>query len=115
MDYNPMSGWSGEIELREANGYLRAFRTKDGREIYIPKFPEPGTNVSEWLEYLSIDCLEAARQYYQDKWTWDDASDKYRVLVAYIASELDSRISQTAMSAGQARTILDILKNRRNG
>ena len=110
-----MSGCPSEIELRGEGGHIRAFRIRDGCEIYIPKFPEPGTDVSEWLEYLSIDALEASRQYYQDKWTWDDASDKYRVLVAYIASELDSRISQTAMSMSQGRTILDILKKRCNG
>jgi hypothetical protein len=96
-----------DIRLYEENGVIRAFRASDDWEIPIPKFPQENTDMGEWLDGLSLDALEAARLYYQDRWTWDDASDKYLVLVAYIASELDSRASLQK----QGRTTLDFIRN----
>lgn len=95
-----------DIRLYEENGSVRAFRARDGWEIPIPKFPEETTDIGEWLNKLSSDALEAARLCYQDRWTWDDDSDKYRVLVAYIASELDFRASPPE----QSRTTLNLIR-----
>ena len=74
------------VELREERGELRAFRKSDGREIPIPSYPAPHVDIQEWMDKLSPDALEAAKLYYQDKWTWDDNAEKYRLLVTLIES-----------------------------
>ena len=103
-----MSFWANEIELREESGSIRAYRTRDNREIPIPSFPRPTVDMFEWLTYLSTDALEAARQYYLDHWTWDTNEERYLVLVAHIASEIDERAPPWSRPG---RTTLDFTKN----
>lgn len=100
-----MSKWSNKIELREENGIMRAFRTRDGREVPIPKFPKPDVDMVEWLVHLSLDDLEAARQYYIDRWTWDSNEPRYLDLVALIVSEIAERHPLPDKLAGVTNTL----------
>ena len=110
-----MSTWASEVELREENGTMRAYRIRDNREIPIPKYPKPGADMHEWLVHLSMDELEAARQFYLDKWTWDEDSERYPALVALVASELSFRLPWPPGTPGGlrdkervARVVLDM-------
>lgn len=80
------------IELREENGKMRAYDAK-GKEVRIPSFPTAKADLNEWLHGCSPSVLEAARQYYYDKWLWDSGEDKYRDLVRDI--EAYTRIRYT--------------------
>jgi hypothetical protein len=97
-----MSRWSNEIELRDENGTMHAYSVRNNREIPIPKYPKQNADMFAWLTNLSLDELEAARQYYLDRWTWDEDSERYAALVALVASELYSRL------CSMERTILDL-------
>lgn len=72
------------VELREENGELHAYRKSDNREIPIPSYPKPHVDIQEWLRGLSPWALEAARLYYHELWAWDDDAEKYRLLVELI-------------------------------
>jgi hypothetical protein len=107
---NPMSKWSDQIELREESGEVRALRVSDGSRISIPKFPKPTADMNEWLYGLSLDALEAARQYYQDHWTWEDDATRYRLLVDRIASHINMRVVSLKSPLQQGRTTLDLTR-----
>lgn len=123
-----MSKWSDEVELRREGDKVRAYKTKgDKREISIPDPPGPNTDINEWLAFLSLDALEAARQFYWDRWTWDEGSPEYRDLVALLESAIEERATQVALSPHQramaqqqGTTTLDLthvfqMQDRRNG
>ena len=96
-----------QIELREENGKLKAYRP-DGREIPIPSFPKAYTDSSKWLGGLSTDVLEAARQFYLDKWTWDDANEDYRILVDLIERHQRLRTQLQQPLSQMGNTTLDL-------
>ena len=104
-----MSVWASQVELRDESGEVRAYRTQDGREISIPKFPRPDVSLQEWMDFMSLDALEAFRQVYMDKWTWETDNDDYRLLVDRVASEIDSRAARTSNpQAQQGQTTFDL-------
>ncbi len=102
--------WSDRIELRGTGDDVRAFRTTDGREIPIPKFPEESNkDFVEWIQYLSLDELEAARQFYMDHWNWETGNPDDRWISDVIGSELDRRLGVYERYEG--RTILNLSNN----
>jgi len=68
------------IELREENGITRAYNA-EGEEVCVPSPPESAADLNGWLHACSPSVLEAARQYYHDKWLWDSGDDKLSALV----------------------------------
>lgn len=107
-----MSDWSGRIELRNVGGETRAFRTSDEREIPIPKLLPPelrktGNGLMEWLELLTLDELEAARQFYWDKWNWDSGLDSDRLLSGIIETKIHYRVYKLKMREQQMAPVLD--------
>ena len=123
-----MSKWADEVELRRESDKVRAYKTKgDKREISIPDPPGPNTDIDEWLAFMSLDALEAARQFYWDRWTWEEAATEYRDLVALLESAIEERATQVALSPHQramaqqqGTTTLDLthlhqMQDRRNG
>lgn len=90
-----MTGWSADIELREVGGETRAIRLSDGRDIPIPKFPdEKDKDFVEWLQYLTLDELEASRKYYMDHWNWDSGNFDDRYISDVIGLEIELRLGQ---------------------
>ena len=90
-----MIDWSPNIELREVNGETRAIRLSDERDIPIPKFPdETERDFVEWLQYLTLDELEAARRYYMDHWNWESGNPKDRWISHVIGLEIQLRLGQ---------------------
>ena len=71
------------IELREENGIIRAYDAK-GEEVCIPSPPESEADLNKWLHACSPSVLEAARQYYYDKWLWDSGDIRHRDLAGHI-------------------------------
>jgi hypothetical protein len=86
-----MSDWSDHIELR-GRDEVKAFRTSDGREIPIPTIPnefrKTGNGLAEWLDHLTLDELEAARQFYWDRWNWKSGLESDR----HLSNLLDTTI-----------------------
>ena len=97
-----MSGWANHIEIRQENGEYRATRTDDGMEIQIPSWPKPGADIEDWLSFMPLDSLEAFRQVYWDKWTWDSDKPEYRDMAALVESHIASRVAQ--LPASRVRT-----------
>ena len=103
-----MSGWSKYIELREVDGETRAIRLADGRDIPIPKFPEETseTTIVTWLQYLTMDELEAARKYYMDSWNWETGKFEERYISTLLGIEIELRLNQLS----RGHTTLDFVK-----
>lgn len=124
-----MSMWSERVEIREESGRVRAYNTSTGREITVPNFPKEGADLREWLSFMSLDAMEAFRQVYQDKWTWDDNSEENRRVLDCVADAIDSRVHQLdgnirkmglKPQAQQGRVTVDLARraqamDRRNG
>ena len=124
-----MSKWSSHVELREENGEVRAYKTNTtfNREIEIPSFPREGVDMQEWMGFMSLDALEAFRQFYTDKWTWDEDDERYRRVLDVVEPEIDKRADQVsltphqrAMAQQQGRVTFDLahirqMQDRRNG
>ena len=90
-----MNEWSANIELREVAGETRAIRLSDGRDIPIPKFPdESDRHFVEWLQYLTLDELEASRKYYMDHWNWESGKVDDRYISDVIGLEIELRLGQ---------------------
>lgn len=88
-----MSDWSDHVELRGKDDNVKAFRTTDGREVPIPKFLHENSNeLFEWLEHLTLDELEAARQFYWDRWNWKSGLDSDRLLSNIIETKIFYRV-----------------------
>ncbi len=105
-----MSAWASQVELRDESGEVKAYRAEDGREIPVPEFPKPQADVQEWMDFMSLDALEAFRQVYVDKWTWEADNDDYLLLVERVSAEIDWRASQVHLQpqAQQGRTTFDL-------
>ena len=101
-----MSDWSKYIELREVNGETKAIRLADGRDIPIPKFPEENSKVVSWLQYLTMDELEAARKYYMDSWNWETGKFEDRYISEIISIEIELRLNQLS----QGRTTFNFTR-----
>ncbi len=91
-----MSDWSDHIELRGEND-VKAFRTSDGREIPIPKlfpleFRKTGNGLAEWIDHLTLDELEAARQFYWDRWNWESGLESDRHLSNLLETKIFYRV-----------------------
>lgn len=98
---------SSNIELREVKGTVRAFRLSDGREIPIPTLPNDHDFV-DWAIYLTMDELEASRQYYLDRWNWESGKPLHRTISDGIALEMRMRHELL-----NGRSILDFTKGLR--
>lgn len=105
------------IELREENGKLRAFR-EDGVEISIPAPPTYPDMMNEWLRGLSLDVLDAARQFYFERWNWETGCPKDLELHRLCETALNLRIGVLenrvrmvrAWNERADRTTIDLLR-----
>ena len=113
-----MRSWAKHIELREESGKVKAYRVSDGLQIFIPALPSRIEQLKDWLNYMSIDALEASRQFYQDQWNWDDDSSDINAIIESLEDEIQNRLMPRPMQ--QDRTTLDFThirqrQDRRNG
>lgn len=108
-----MSSWSKYVELREEEGKVRAFRTGyttlGKREIQIPNWPRDGVNIREWLDFLSLYELEAFRQFYLDKWTWETGDAEQARMISLVKNTIDQAVPGHPDSPlQQGRTTFDL-------
>jgi hypothetical protein len=93
-----MSGWSNRIELREENGIINAYND-DEKQVAIRECPGSDAD-DEWFITWSFDELEAARQYYLDKWTWDEDLAEYKSFAETLETIINKLLHECSLTVG---------------